>query len=58
MLSLCAGSGSMLEAAMQLGRSCIAVDADGMLHDYLLVLLSLLFSNSIRWCKQAHVRDV
>ena len=25
MLSLCAGSGSMLEAAMQLGRSCIAV---------------------------------
>ena len=57
-LSLCAGSGSMLEAAMQLGRSCIAVDADGMLHDYPLVLLSLLFSNSIRWCKQAHVRDV
>ena len=40
-LSLCAGSGSMLEAAMQLGRSCIAVDADGMLNDYL--LLSIFF---------------
>lgn len=29
-LSLCAGSGTMLEASMQLGRDCLAVDIDGL----------------------------
>ena len=34
----------MLEAAMQLGRSCIAVDADGMLNDYLLLSICLFLA--------------
>jgi len=31
-LSLCAGSGSMLEACLQLGRSCLGIEVDGMLN--------------------------
>jgi len=30
-LSLCTGSGTMIEACMQLGRNCLALDIDGML---------------------------
>ena len=30
-LSICSGSGSTMEAAMQVGRSCLALDADGMI---------------------------
>jgi DNA modification methylase len=30
-LSFCAGSGTFMEAAIQLGRSCVAVDIDGTL---------------------------
>lgn len=28
-LSICSGSGSMLEAALQVGRSCLSLDIDG-----------------------------
>jgi len=30
-LSLCTGSGTMIDACMQLGRNCLALDIDGML---------------------------
>lgn len=40
-LSVCSGSGSMLEACMQLGRSCLAIDNDGLIFkSYIIILLS------------------